>query len=543
MPVYTSLTLPFGFATEDLRADLVAAQSEDWVPHYNDRDFGGNWCGMSLRSPSGRGNDLAVAGSSFVETPVLARCPAFRAVLGALQCPLKAVRLLSLAPGSFIREHVDNALDFEDGEVRIHVPLQTSSKVEFYLTGERLLLETGRCYYVNVNLPHRVNNRGDSDRVHLVIDAEVNDWLRDVFARSAPVPRLPPPDLGIDRFRALVSKNEKLREVPDRRELLVEATREATRLGFGFHEADLEAAARSASTEAPADLTGWIPFHLEFPEAAGPAVAEWIYAPGERLTEPFFEDSIRKFRWNPLTSLTRCKASLPAGTGAPAGMIFHLSRCGSTLVAKSFAALPQTTVLSEPPPCDQILQCAASDAQKIALLRSFVGAFAGPWRILKLDAWHLPHLRIIRKAFPDTPWMFLFRHPLEVLASHLRQPGLHMIPPPENRLPRVEFIAGVLFGILRAALEARSEPGGLFIDYTELPGAITGKIAEHFGMPLSESDCLLMRETSQVDAKRPSNTFVPDTEAKRQAVLEYQDNPAVRELVSLYDRLRRDCES
>ena len=46
-----------------------------------------------------------------------------------------------------------------------------------------------------------------------------------------------------------------------------------------------------------------------------------------------------------------------------------------------------------------------------------------------------------------------------------------------------------------------------------------------------------------MDAKRPSNSFVPDTESKRQAVPEYQDNPAVRELVRLYDRLRRDCES
>ena len=29
-----------------------------------------------------------------------------------------------------------------------------------------------------------------------------------------------------------------------------------------------------------------------------------------------------------------------------------------------------------------------------------------------------------------------------------------------------------------------------------------------------------------MDAKRPSNSFVPDTESKRQAVPEYQDNPA-----------------
>jgi mannose-6-phosphate isomerase-like protein (cupin superfamily) len=542
MPVLTALQLPFEFGAATPGADLARVLPDEWVPHYNDRDFGGRWAGVSLRSPSGRTDDLGVTGSTFSDSPLLARSPAFSRVLSVFRCPLKAVRLLSLAPGSFIREHCDNALDFEDGEVRIHIPLQTNPDVEFYLNGERLGLEAGQCYYVNVNLPHRVNNRGTTNRVHLVIDSEVNDWLREVFARSEPVPRIPAPQLGIDQFRKIVVTNRKLSAIRDRRELLAEATREATALGFGFHEADLEAAARAASTEFPDDRTGWIPFHLEFPAGSAP-LAEWIYAPGERLTEPFFEDSIRKFRWHPLTNLTRCKAPLPAAIGAPAGMIFHLSRCGSTLVAKSFAALPHTTVLSEPPPFDQILQSAGSDEEKIAWLRSFVGAFAGRSKILKLDAWHMPHLRLIRQAFPQTPWIFLFRHPLEVLASHLRQPGLHMIPPPENRLSRVDFAAGVLAGILRAALDARSEPGGLFVDYTELPQAITGKIAAHFGMPLSEADYLLIREASQVDAKRPSNTFVPDTEAKRQAALEYEHIPAVRELVSLYVGLRKDCES
>ena len=37
-------------------------------------------------------------------------------------------------------------------------------------------------------------------------------------------------------------------------------------------------------------------------------------------------------------------------------------------------------------------------------------------------------LGTVRRAFPDVPWVFLFREPVQVLASHLRQRGAHMVP-------------------------------------------------------------------------------------------------------------------
>jgi hypothetical protein len=42
-------------------------------------------------------------------------------------------------------------------------------------------MREGECWYVNFNLAHAVENRGASDRVHLVIDGLVNDWVRTVF--------------------------------------------------------------------------------------------------------------------------------------------------------------------------------------------------------------------------------------------------------------------------------------------------------------------------------------------------------------------------
>jgi quercetin dioxygenase-like cupin family protein len=72
-------------------------------------------------------------------------------------------------------------LSIEDGCARIHIPVKTSSEVEFYLDGKRIEMNEGEAWYLNLNLPHRVENKSPNERVHLVIDCIANDWLRSFF--------------------------------------------------------------------------------------------------------------------------------------------------------------------------------------------------------------------------------------------------------------------------------------------------------------------------------------------------------------------------
>jgi hypothetical protein len=153
----TGLLLPMRFDRELLQADILRVQTEEWLPHYNQMDYAGSWSGAALRSPIGAQNPLFAGqaeSASFTDTNLLSRCDGFRSVLSSFKCPLKSVRLLRLAPGSIIREHCDPSLSYDDGEVRIHIPIQTSPDVEFTVGGERLLLEEGECYYINTTLPH-----------------------------------------------------------------------------------------------------------------------------------------------------------------------------------------------------------------------------------------------------------------------------------------------------------------------------------------------------------------------------------------------------
>ncbi len=179
-----SLKLPLQFEPAGLQADLAGILSEEYVRHFNTGYFEGDWSAVPLRSVGGSATQIypdPTARDKFADTPLLARCPYIRQVLAALPCPQHAVRFLRLKAGSVIKEHRDYELGFEDGEVRLHIPVITNPAVEFMLNQVRVILNEGECWYLNVNLPHRVANRGTTDRIHLVIDCVVNDWLRELL--------------------------------------------------------------------------------------------------------------------------------------------------------------------------------------------------------------------------------------------------------------------------------------------------------------------------------------------------------------------------
>jgi hypothetical protein len=186
-PVPDSLKLPFQFDVARLQADLAGILGE-FVSHFNKTYYEGDWSAVPLRSVGGDPAHVypdPTAKHAFADTPLLARCTYIPQVLAVLRCPMQSVRLLRLRAGSIIKEHRDFELGFEDGEVRLHIPIVTNPQLEFVLNGVRVVMNPGECWYLNVNLPHRVANHGATDRIHLVVDCVVNDWLRELLLSTA----------------------------------------------------------------------------------------------------------------------------------------------------------------------------------------------------------------------------------------------------------------------------------------------------------------------------------------------------------------------
>jgi len=161
--------------------------NDNWQPHFNTRDYEGQWEVLPLRTPGGKDTIIPepINGEDeFADTPYMQKMPAVKQLVDTLKCQVGSVRLLNLKAGAVIKEHRDVELAFESGQARLHFPVQTNDKVEFYVNNTRVTMLPGHCWYINANLPHRVSNLGETDRIHLVMDVEVNNWLKDIFKVS-----------------------------------------------------------------------------------------------------------------------------------------------------------------------------------------------------------------------------------------------------------------------------------------------------------------------------------------------------------------------
>lgn len=173
--------LPFAFDVDRLRADLQVVD-RDWIDHLVRQNYEGNWSVLPLRHAAGATHPVMMiyadpTATELVDGPLLAQTPYFREVLAQFRCPLHAVRLMRLTPGSVIKPHRDHDLAAEWGAARIHIPIATNPDVEFLLNGTPLAMVPGEAWYLRLADEHAVANRGATDRVHLVIDCIVDDWL------------------------------------------------------------------------------------------------------------------------------------------------------------------------------------------------------------------------------------------------------------------------------------------------------------------------------------------------------------------------------
>ena len=159
-----------------------------WKAHLNTRDYQGEWRVLPLRSPGGVVDniapDLMGTYTSFMDTPLMDDCPAIKQLLNSLNCEVMSARLLNLKKGSVIKPHRDHELSFEHGQARLHFPTFTNPGIAFYVEGDEINMLPGECWYINANLMHNVSNNGETNRIHLVVDCEVNEWLHNILTAA-----------------------------------------------------------------------------------------------------------------------------------------------------------------------------------------------------------------------------------------------------------------------------------------------------------------------------------------------------------------------
>lgn len=176
----TYIQLPFNFHPQLLQEDLKRIHPTDWkeIPtNYANKEA--MW-GIDLFVPD---LEKLIPGESIVfkASPVLERCAYFQQVLEQFaSCEILKARLNLLKAGEGNFPHMD-PYGYGTGQVRLHIPIVTNPKFVFYVDGEGVFLPEGECWYINTRLQHHVENNGSEDRVHLVVDCLVDEWLEGVF--------------------------------------------------------------------------------------------------------------------------------------------------------------------------------------------------------------------------------------------------------------------------------------------------------------------------------------------------------------------------
>jgi mannose-6-phosphate isomerase-like protein (cupin superfamily) len=180
------------FDVQQMQQEVNGLEANFWQSHYNEKHYEGNWTILPLRSLNGSiENNIAIHSGSlqtnmqYMDTTLLNDCPYLAWVLNSFRCEKMSVRLMNLSAGARIKEHTDYDMSLEEGEARFHIPVFTNNGVAFFIEEEQIPMQEGECWYLNLSLRHRVNNSGATNRIHLVIDCKVNNWVTGLIHNQA----------------------------------------------------------------------------------------------------------------------------------------------------------------------------------------------------------------------------------------------------------------------------------------------------------------------------------------------------------------------
>jgi hypothetical protein len=258
----------------------------------------------------------------------------------------------------------------------------------------------------------------------------------------------------------------------------------------------------------------------------------------EQLQDPFLQETIQRVpARQAVIQIAKADLGRAAPDTAPAGLIFHVARCGSTLASQILKHHDGIVVYSEPLSVNEILVPPHKwdRSELVGALRSLGGVFARHARkpyVLKLSSWNTLFCDIVAEAFPSTPWALCIRDPIEVCVSLLQQrPGwlrdagsssqlfADVVDPGRAARTPEDYVARLYASFCRAATKLETERGKL-VFYGALPEAVWSKMGPHFGLSISRQLEQRMAAAARTYSKSPvgrAAEFVPDDVRKRAA--------------------------
>ena len=248
----------------------------------------------------------------------------------------------------------------------------------------------------------------------------------------------------------------------------------------------------------------------------------------------------------------------------PTGLIFHPGRCGSTLLARILARDRRHLVIGEAAAHNQVWLALTNNGEvtlttseenqqvykHLVLAMGRKRLLGHEAHFIKFTSFNILFFDFIRSVFPDVPAIFLYREPVDILASYAKKPPgwFNSNQEPLRRLLAKATLdvgeaqdafgsaANAVVAFFTAGLRA-AENGARYLNYTKLNPDNLPVIMNALNVSLTVNQLTTMQSQFKFDSK-------VDHRATRFAGSRVQDTLAIEErsrdrLRRLYDQLVR----
>jgi hypothetical protein len=161
------------FLSQPMITELVSKIREDsWVPTHS----GGSYADAKWRTLPLIKDDSP--------TEHYSKFSAIDDVVSRFPCKFKMMTFYSILPGGKLHPHRDLSGASILNCMRFHIPLVTNELMDFRVSKKRVIMKPGELWALDTSYLHSVNNAGSADRIHIVMEVEMNDWVRELLPRN-----------------------------------------------------------------------------------------------------------------------------------------------------------------------------------------------------------------------------------------------------------------------------------------------------------------------------------------------------------------------
>lgn len=294
-----------------------------------------------------------------------------------------------------------------------------------------------------------------------------------------------------------------------------------------------------------ADLKGMLP--VDAVVVDGRPGLQWMDMSGVSLAEPFFQQTVERARGSRRELFTEFDVLLQLekqlDNVQPTGFIFHSSRCGSTLVANACRVINNSIVLSEANAIDKLIARFITDPGDVktalysVFLRGVVHALAQrrtgneEHLFIKFACGSFAQIEQIKRIWPNVPWLFLYRDPVETIVSNLKDVPPWLLDNDRRVLASItgaspdqvaemslEELCARTIGSLFSTAHRLANDGQLLLNYKQLSVPVISRVLRFFKVSPSAQELEKIEHGSQMYSKEASGSrsFVTDADAKQQ---------------------------